>query len=254
MSKRLFYVKLNLDDLSSHVAGLDTGEEYKQFVEGFLVGARGFEARDSWSEAKINGHALGNGCFKEAERFSQKQRQCVNARYSQKETRLPDGYHGTTTVESGTTMELPNSYLSNNHQLTSINHQSVSAKPRRGKGNGVRIDYPEETVACGLQLAENFPKAHLDQGKIPRTGLSILMERTDAALEEIRKSLPAGSLLSPPEILKTALKLYIEEMTEAKRFISGLGVWLSHAPVGDKANYRTFIPRAVRVLKEGANG
>lgn len=127
-------------------------------------------------------------------------------------------------------------------------------KPRRKTAKGLKLEYSEETILCGQELASSFPKEHLNQDGIPSTSLSVLMERTDSAIEEIRKSIPFGDFLSPTEILKAALKLYIEECQQTKRFISGLGVWLSPTPKADKANYRTYLPRAVRVLRESSNG
>lgn len=118
---RIYFVKLNLDDFAATVAGLDSDLEYRQFVDGFLVGARGFEARDTWSEAKINGHAIGDGCFKDAQRFSASQREKVMHRYQGESTELPRNYHGSTG-------ELPENYLTNNQQPTT-NRDGAAASP-----------------------------------------------------------------------------------------------------------------------------
>ena len=119
---RIYFVKLNLDDFAATVAGLDSDLEYRQFIDGFLVGARGFEARDTWSEAKINGHTIGDGCFKDAQRFSAAQREKVMHRYHNESTELPRNYHGSTD-------ELPENYLTNNQQPTASNHHKDAASP-----------------------------------------------------------------------------------------------------------------------------
>lgn len=73
MSDRTFFVRLNLDDMSAEVVGLDSTEERGQWLEGFLVGSRGKDSRDVWHPAKLDGHRFGMVCFQEAENYRGKQ-------------------------------------------------------------------------------------------------------------------------------------------------------------------------------------
>lgn len=73
MSDRTFFVRLNLDDMSAEVVGLDSTEERGQWLEGFLVGSRGKDSRDVWHPAKLDGHRFGLTCFQEAEEYRGKQ-------------------------------------------------------------------------------------------------------------------------------------------------------------------------------------
>ncbi|MBK9580318.1 MAG: hypothetical protein IPO40_24905 [Fibrobacteres bacterium] len=73
MSDRTFFVRLNLDDMSAEVVGLDSTDERGQWLEGFLVGSRGKDSRDVWHPAKLDGHRFGMVCFQEAENYRGKQ-------------------------------------------------------------------------------------------------------------------------------------------------------------------------------------
>lgn len=73
MSDRTFFVRLNLDDMSAEVVGLDSTEERGQWLEGFLVGSRGKDSREAWHPAKLDGHRFGLTCFQEAEEYRGKQ-------------------------------------------------------------------------------------------------------------------------------------------------------------------------------------
>lgn len=156
---RIYFVKLNLDDFAATVAGLDSDLEYRQFVDGFLVGARGFEARDTWSEAKINGHAIGDGCFKDAQRFSASQREKVMHRYQVESTELPQNYHGST-------RELPENYLTNNQQLIATNDKKEPAtpsapllpKPKRRNLASLDIIKKDSDRQAFQSLWEDWPK------------------------------------------------------------------------------------------------
>ena len=102
MSDRTFFVRLNVDDLAADVVGLDSTEERGSWLEGFLVGCRGKDSRESWPQSKTDGHAFGLGCFREAEEFREKQsakgRASGDARRN-RTTVQPRFNHGSTTDE-----------------------------------------------------------------------------------------------------------------------------------------------------------
>lgn len=120
-------------------------------------------------------------------------------------------------------------------------------KGRKEGGKGAPVlEYPEEVIQTGKALAAAFPREWLDQGKVPATKPSDLMDRTALALKEIRKADPK---VDAPKLLQEALAVYLHETEAARRYVSGLGVWLSPNPKADKANYRTFLPGAYLRLK-----
>lgn len=199
---RIYFVKLNLDDFAATVAGLDSDLEYRQFVDGFLVGARGFEARDTWSEAKINGHAIGDGCFKDAQRFSASQREKVMHRYQVETTELPRNYHGSTS-------ELPENYLTNNQQLIATNDKKEPATPlappvirKRRSANGSSLDVIKHDGDRGIfqTLWEEWPRE--------RDGKPARGEKPKA--QTCFQSILDGGEVSAEELLQAA-RVYISE-------------------------------------------
>lgn len=102
MSDRTFFVRLNLDDMSAEVVGLDSTEERGQWLEGFLVGSRGKDSRDVWHPAKLDGHRFGLTCFQEAEEYRGKQSVKGIASGEARRNRTavqPQFNHSSTTIE-----------------------------------------------------------------------------------------------------------------------------------------------------------
>lgn len=102
MTERTFFVRLNLDDMSAEVVGLDSTEERGFWLEGFLVGSRGKDPRENWAPAKVCGHAFGAACFREAEEFRGKQSAKGRASGDARRNRTmvqPRINHGSTTDE-----------------------------------------------------------------------------------------------------------------------------------------------------------
>ena len=121
--------------------------------------------------------------------------------------------------------------------------------PRKGKRDGgdLKLNYSDETIRCGTSLASAFPKSWLDdsdkpQTRTPRTSLDEVIKRTDSALDAIRK---AGESANAALLLETAFEIYLSEQKQAKRYISGLDVWLAPIQIKDKGHYSTYLPRAV---------
>lgn len=67
MMERTFFVRLNLDDFTAEMTGLDSTEERGEWIEGFQVGCHGHPARPAWSEVKRRGHEFGVASLHEAE-------------------------------------------------------------------------------------------------------------------------------------------------------------------------------------------
>ena len=69
MIDREWWVQVNLDDLAHVTAQMETTEERGQWFEGFMVGAQGHSARDSWDGFKRIGFDFGAACHAEAAAF-----------------------------------------------------------------------------------------------------------------------------------------------------------------------------------------
>ena len=69
MIDREWWVQVNLDDLAHVTAQMETTEERGQWFEGFIVGAQGHPARDSWDGFKRMGFDFGASCHAEAVAF-----------------------------------------------------------------------------------------------------------------------------------------------------------------------------------------
>ena len=65
-TEREWWVKVNIDDLCHDLDRLESTEERGQWLEGFRVGSRGHDPRDTWGTAKMLGHAFGMVCHDEA--------------------------------------------------------------------------------------------------------------------------------------------------------------------------------------------
>ena len=73
MSRRIFTVRINLDDMAAQLDGLDSDADKLQWLAGFRVGSRGVPAVLGWSEAKKLGHSLGLSAHQSAVAYSDKQ-------------------------------------------------------------------------------------------------------------------------------------------------------------------------------------
>lgn len=65
-TEREWWVKVNIDDLCHDLDRLESTEERGQWLEGFRVGSRGHDPRDTWGIVKMFGHAFGMVCHDEA--------------------------------------------------------------------------------------------------------------------------------------------------------------------------------------------
>lgn len=79
---RLYWVKFNLDDCRAAISDLETFEEKGRFFSGFIVGAGGFEMKDSWCLIQKRGYIIGKQFLDEATEFGAKQSGRVKSRYS----------------------------------------------------------------------------------------------------------------------------------------------------------------------------
>lgn len=132
MSDRTFFVRMNLDDMATDLIGLDSTEERGLWLEGFVVGSRGKDARAEWPAAKIEGHAFGLKCFNEAEEFRDKQAAkglaSAESRRNRKATECePEANHGSTAVQPDTnqTSTYP---TTNNQHLATNNDKPTKAR------------------------------------------------------------------------------------------------------------------------------
>lgn len=71
-AEREWWVKVNIDDLCHDLDRLESTEERGQWLEGFRVGSRGHEPRDTWGQPKMLGHTFGMKCHDEAVIFRDK--------------------------------------------------------------------------------------------------------------------------------------------------------------------------------------
>jgi hypothetical protein len=80
MAKRIWNVRLNVDEFNAAMVGLDSEQERLSFLSGFHAGLNGkpkSDKGDQWA----SGWSIANACFEEANAFSEKQKANVNKRY-----------------------------------------------------------------------------------------------------------------------------------------------------------------------------
>lgn len=138
VAKRAFFIHLNLDDLAADTDALDSTEERGQWLEGFKVGSRGHEARDSWSDAKRRGHAFGVDCWENAEalRLAQSAKGIASGESRRNRTAVePELNRSSTAVEPElnrtSTEPQPIQYpITNNQDL--LSHETKNEKPKIG--------------------------------------------------------------------------------------------------------------------------
>jgi len=71
--KRTFTVRVNIDDMTAMLAGLDGQSEKADWLDGYMVGVHGHQSRESWSSAKMSGFEFGHMHAKEVESYREAQ-------------------------------------------------------------------------------------------------------------------------------------------------------------------------------------
>jgi hypothetical protein len=94
--KRIFNVRLNLDDMAAGLDACCTDTEVGLWVRGFRVGVRGAALPDGVPRPMADGHALGLEAYQEASLFQEKQAEKGRA---SAESRKAKCNHGSTTVQ-----------------------------------------------------------------------------------------------------------------------------------------------------------
>lgn len=217
--KRIFYVRLNLDDFSQAIAGIDSDAEYRQFVDGFLVGAYGHDRREAWPEAKIKGFSVGEDCYKEAQKFSQLQRERVEKRkyrpVNKKQSAVnpwinPGTIHGESTVNPRINREGNPEAIPSNINLK--DYPSPSAQDKKRPANGVKSLDPKSILAA-------YPK---------ETGNAFwrLVSTWAGNKQKVKDALYAyldAIKTSDPEIIQQAAELFAKNNG---KFSTSLDYWL----------------------------
>ena len=115
--KRIWNVRLNVDEWNAGIAGLDDDADRIRFLAGFNAGLNGKEIMPK-GQAWEAGWKVGNSSHLEAIRFSDLQR-----------SRVMNRYHGNTTVDPGnchgTTMELPNDNRQSTIEVTTNDNPTI---------------------------------------------------------------------------------------------------------------------------------
>lgn len=71
--KRTFTVRVNIDDMTAILAGLDGQSEKADWLDGYMVGVHGHQSRESWSSAKMCGFEFGSLHAREVEAYREEQ-------------------------------------------------------------------------------------------------------------------------------------------------------------------------------------
>ena len=71
--KRTFTVRVNIDDMTAMLAGLDGQSEKADWLDGYMVGVHGHQSRESWSSAKMCGFEFGSLHAREVEAYREEQ-------------------------------------------------------------------------------------------------------------------------------------------------------------------------------------
>jgi hypothetical protein len=132
MIEREWWVQVNLDDLSHVTAQMETTEERGQWLEGFLVGAQGHPARDSWDGFKRMGFEFGASCHTEAVAFRSSKsaagKASADARRAKYGSASPNSVravfeHTSEQEPEQTSEQTPNQPTTNNQQPTTRSEQ-----------------------------------------------------------------------------------------------------------------------------------
>lgn len=133
--KRIFHVRLNLDELSAHNDTFATDEERGQWLRGFLVAARGGANRFILGSPAALGYEVGAAALGHAKQFAADQ-----SAKGQASAAARKANHCSTTVEprlnqTSTTVE-PNVNLSNNRIIDNpISQKTINQNPNEEKAS-----------------------------------------------------------------------------------------------------------------------
>ena len=124
--KRVFFVKLNLDEMGSDLFRFTDDKSMADYLRGLNVGARGYEPTQGASQPWMAGHSFGIKCFVEANEYHEKKSQLgkkgADARWLSHASAMPQPC-----LSDGLAMPQPclSDGLENNEQLTTNNHQKT---------------------------------------------------------------------------------------------------------------------------------
>jgi hypothetical protein len=146
--KRTFIVRVNIDDMSALLAGLDGPLEMAEWLSGYMVGVRGYPPRESWSEAKRIGFNFGAQHFEEVEDFRDEQKAKSDlAKLAKQAKKNPNGTHG---LPTGTGLGNPAGdpiQQSNNPTIHVSSdptiHPPLGAPPRQKRGEAKQFTWKE---------------------------------------------------------------------------------------------------------------
>lgn len=141
MADRIFFVQLNLDEMSAQLDILDSTHERGEWLEGFRAGTRGSQTRETWSEAKMLGHAFGLGCLTEAEEFQRKKSEIQSAR-GKKSAEARRARTGSAQPTKPTAPEPPFEPDSNHGSNHGSNAVRTGLEPQRTSN----IEQPQENI------------------------------------------------------------------------------------------------------------
>lgn len=143
MSDRTFFVRLNLDDMAAEVVGLESSEERGQWLDGFLVGSRGKDAREGWPEPKQDGHRFGLSCHHEAESFREKKAAAGEASANARRGRYGSAQPNTarTPLEQCSNTARTSAEQTPNHPTSNIQHPTTIIQ-KRSTSNESPLDPP----------------------------------------------------------------------------------------------------------------
>lgn len=157
MAERIFFVQLNLDEMSAQLDVLDSTTERGEWLEGFRAGTRGSQSRETWSEPKRMGHAFGIDCLDKAEEFQRKKSE-VQAERGRKSAEARRARFGSAQPNQVRTTPEPRFEPDSNH---GSNHGSypvrTAPEPKRITNNEQREENKEQrTTAPSAGVGEVF--------------------------------------------------------------------------------------------------
>lgn len=125
--KRIFNIRLNLDEMAAGLDACCTDTEVALWVRGFRSGSRGGSIPEESNRAMVEGHAMGMAAYHEALAFQEKQAEKGRA---SAESRRGQFNHGSTTVRTtvATTVQ-PRFEPIHNPQSTIEEPQATNHKP-----------------------------------------------------------------------------------------------------------------------------
>lgn len=212
---RIWRIEINLDETAALLAGLETVEDRGRFLDGFMVGARGFEAISEWPQAKLCGYHVGRKGFEIATIYSDKQSD--KGKKSAEAKRLRKVNHGSTTVNGwldhcSTTDEPSINQASTNrsNDLTNTKESSPSAaassatppqdKKRLPGKKKLQLEYPKQVEEMAQRIKDQWPRTHPD-GSSLNFDWALMISRLNSILESHSNI--------PPEVIEEGVMLYL---------------------------------------------